>query len=78
MGLAMASCEFVQPFAIQVCAGTHDQSLEVRKWDGLSHRAKSLPSSLGMRMVSGQGGSLAGPDPPSLFSEYLVFPFLPP
>lgn len=30
-----------------------------------------------MRMVSPQSGSLAGPDPPSLFSEYLIFPFLP-
>lgn len=40
MGLAIASCEFVQPFAVQVCAGTCDQSLELGKWDGLSHRGK--------------------------------------
>lgn len=43
MGLAIASCEFVQPFAIQACTGTCDQSLEVGKWDGLSHRAKPPP-----------------------------------
>lgn len=41
VGLATVSCEFVQPFAIQVCTGVHDQSLEVGKWGGLSHRAKS-------------------------------------
>lgn len=29
MGLATVSCEFVQLFAIQVCTGTRDQSLEV-------------------------------------------------
>lgn len=37
----------------------------------------SPPLWLGMRMVSCQSGSLAVPDPPSLFSEYLIFPFLP-
>lgn len=66
MGLANL-CEFVQAFAIHVCAGTRDQSLEVGKWDGLSHRAKSTskPCALGVRMVNRQSGSLAAPDPPS-------------
>lgn len=77
MGLAITSCEFVQPFAIQVCTGTCDQSLEARKWDGAESASKpSAALWLGMRMMSRQGGSLAAPVPPSLFSEHLVFPFL--
>lgn len=49
----------------------------VRVTEANSPPNSPLPSGLGMRMVSPQGGILAGPDPPFFSSEYLVFPFLP-